>query len=340
MKAIQVTRYGSPEALQLRELEEPQPAAGQVRIRVRAVGINFADILTRFGVYTGTPKPPFIPGLEVAGEIDAVGPHVVERQPGERVLAFTRFHGYAERVVVSESHASPFPARMSFEEAAALPVNYLTAYHAMFFMGGLKKGERILIHAAAGGVGVAATQLAKIAEAEIFGTASASKHDFIRQQGVAHAIDYHAQDFEAEVRRLTQGAGVHMVLDAVGGRSFAKSYRLLVPTGRLIVFGFSSAVKGKSRLALLRALPELLASPRFAPLDLIQTNRAVIGVHLGLLGSEEHVLAPQLKKLFEYYEQGLIRPHIDKVFPLAEAAAAHHYLQDRKSVGKLILRVE
>lgn len=340
MKAVQVTRYGPPEVLKLVELPDPPPAAGQVRIHVRAVGINFADILSRFGVYTGTPKPPFIPGLEVAGEIDAVGPQVVGRQPGERVVAFTRFNGYAERVLVPEKHALPFPARMSFDDAAALLVNYLTAYHSMFFMGSLRKGERILIHAAAGGVGVAATQLAKIAGAEIFGTASASKHDFIRQQGVQHAIDYRTQDFEAEVRRLTKGAGVHMVLDAVGGRSFAKSYRLLVPTGRLVVFGFSSAVVGKSRWSLLGALPEFFASPRFAPLDLIQTNRAVIGVHLGLLGNEEHVLGGQLAKLFEYYEQGSIQPHIGKIFPLAEAAAAHHYMQDRKSVGKIILRVD
>lgn len=340
MKAIQVTRLGPPEVLQLRELPDPQPAGGEVRIRVRAAGINFADVLARVGVYTGTPKPPFVPGLEVAGEIDAVGPHVVERQPGERVMVFTRFNGYAERVVVPETQAAPFPARMSFEEAAALPVNYLTAYHAMFFMGNLKKGERVLIHAAAGGVGVAATQLAKIAGAEIFGTASPGKHDFIRQQGVVHAIDYRSRDFEAEVTRLTGGAGVHMVLDAVGGRSFAKSYRLLAPTGRLVVFGFSSALKGKSRLSLLRAIPEYLAMPRFSPMDLIQTNRAVIGVHLGLFGREQPILVPQLQKLFEYYEQGLIRPHIGKIFPLAEAAAAHHYLQDRKSVGKLLLRVD
>lgn len=337
MKAAVVTRLGPPEVLVLREERDPEPGEGQVRIRVATAGVNFADILARMGLYPGAPRAPFIPGLELSGTIEKVGGGVAAARVGERVLALTNFGGYAEQAVVPAAQAIPIPQARSLEEAAALPVNYLTAYHMMFRMGNLQPGERILIHGAAGGVGLAAIQLAKIAQAEIYGTASASKLDFLRQLGVTNLVDYTKQNFETEFRRMTGGEGVDMVLDAVGGKSFAKSYRLLRSAGRLLIYGFSTAARGKSRNAV-RAVVEFLRTKRYHPLSLMRDNKAVIGVHLGRLGARGDVLAEELRTLFRFYNEGKIRPHIGKVFPLAEAADAHRFIQDRKNVGKILLK--
>ena len=337
MKAAVVTRLGPPEVFALREMPDPEPAEGQVRIRVAAVGVNFADILARMGLYPGTPKPPFVPGLELSGTIEKAGKGVAASRVGERVLALTSFGAYVERAVVPAARAIPTPQAMSLEEAAALPVNYLTAYHMIFRMGNLQPGERILIHGAAGGVGLAAIQLAKIARAEIFGTASASKFDFLRQWGVTNLVDYTKQDFETEIRRMTGEEGLDMVLDAVGGKSFAKSYRLLRPCGRLLIYGFSTSARGKSRNAA-RALVEFLRTKRYHPLNLMRDNKAVIGVHLGRMVSRSEILAEALRTLFRLYGEGKIRPHIGRIFPLAEAAAAHRFIQDRKNIGKVLLK--
>src|SRR3990172_5922538 len=197
MKAIQVTKHGVPGVFSLTELSAPQPGPGQVVVRVAAAGINFADLLMRLGLYPGTPKPPFTPGFEVAGTVETAGAGVTSPRAGERVVAMMlKGGGYAEKAALPAAHCLPIPANMSFEEAAALPVNYLTAYQAFTYMAHLRAVERVLIHAAAGGVGLAAIQLARLAGAETFGTASASKHDFLRQQGLDHAIDYRGQDFE------------------------------------------------------------------------------------------------------------------------------------------------
>jgi NADPH:quinone reductase-like Zn-dependent oxidoreductase len=337
MKIVEVTRYGPPEVLALREAIEPAPAAGQVLVRVRAAGINFADILMRLGLYTNTPKPPFVPGFEVSGTVEALGDGVESLRAGDRVVASTfPGGGYAEKVLVPASRILPLPPEMSFEDGAAIPVNYLTAYQSLTHMANVRSGERVLIHAAAGGVGLAAIQLSRIAGAEIFGTASASKHPFLRQQGVAHAIDYHSQDFEAEVLRLTNNEGVDVVLDAVGGVSYRKSYRLLRAGGRLICFGMSAAVAGKGRS--LKALMAWWSTPSFNALDLIGRNRAVIGVHLGELGRANPALVRSwLEELFRLYAAGRIKPHIGATFSLAEAAAAHHFIHDRKNIGKVLL---
>lgn len=337
MKVIVARSYGPPEVLELRTAEpDPTSGPGQVRIRVQAAGINFADLLMRLGLYPGAPKPPFTPGLEASGTIEAVGPGVPARRIGERVLAMMNTGGYAETVVVRTEQAIAIPPEMSFEEAAALPVNYLTAYHALIYMARLRAGERLLIHAAAGGVGLAAIELAKMVGAEIFGTASAAKHDFLHSRGVAHAIDYRTQDFAAEVERLTAGRGVDVVLDAVGGESFRKSYRVLAAAGRLIVFGLSEAVHGPGRSLL--SLFSLLRTPRFNPMEMMRKNRAVIGVHIGTLGRDNPaLLLSELTELFRLYGEGRIKPYVGKTFPLAEAAAAHRFVHNRRNIGKVLL---
>ncbi len=334
MKAIQLLKHGPPQVLRLSDVPDPELKPGYVLIRVRAAGINFADIFTRLGLYPDAPKPPLTPGLEVSGEIEAVGSGVTEPKAGQRVMALTRSGGYAEMASVPAGQAVPMPSGMSFEQAAALPVNYLTAYHMLFTMGNVLPGERVLIHAAAGGVGLAAIELAKIADAQIYGTASASKFDFLRKRGIQFLIDYRTQDFEAEIRRLTAGEGVDMVLDAVGGESFGKSYRLLRPGGRLMVFGFSAALSG-TRRNYLKATLEFMKTPKFHALRMMGENRAVVGLHLGRLRPE--VIRREYAALLKYFAEARIQPYIGKTFPLAEAAAAHVYIQERKNIGKVLL---
>lgn len=335
MNAIIVESHGPPQVLRYAsQLADPEIRGDQVRVRVRASGINFADILARLGLYPDAPRPPFIPGLEVSGEIEKIGQDVRSFVEGQRVIALTRSGGYAEKVCAQADRVSPIPETMSYEQAAGFPVNYLTAYHMLFTMGNVRPGERVLIHAAAGGVGLAAIELSNIAGAEVFGTASRSKFDFLRARGVEQLVDYRHQDFEKEVRRLTHGEGVDIVLDPVGGDSFAKSYRLLRPAGRLLVFGFSTIVGG-AKSNWLRVATRYLGTPRFDPLRMMGENRAVIGVHLGRLTPA--TLRPEFEALHKYFAEGRIRPHIDKTFPLAQASLAHQYIQERKNIGKVLL---
>ena len=207
MKVVVLTGHGGPEVLRVEERSDPPVGPGEVRIAVRAAGINFADTMARVGIYPDAPKPPCVLGYEVAGEVESVGDGVESPKVGDRVVAGVRFGGQAELVTVPADQVLPLPDRLSFEQGAAVPVNYATAYCALVVMAGVKPGERALIHAAAGGVGTAAVQIARHHGAEVFGTASASKHDAIRELGVAHPIDYRTLDFEQEVRRLTGGQG-------------------------------------------------------------------------------------------------------------------------------------
>ena len=197
MKAVVLTATGGPEVLQVKERAEPALGVGEVRIAVKAAGVNFADTLARVGLYPDAPKPPCVLGYEVAGEVEALGEGVSSHAVGDRVIAGTRFGGQAEVVVVPAAQVLPLPQRLSFEQGAAFPVNYGTAYAALIVMGGMRENDRVLIHAAGGGVGIAATQLARNRGAEIFGTASPAKHDAIRAQGVRYPIDYRGRDLSA-----------------------------------------------------------------------------------------------------------------------------------------------
>jgi NADPH:quinone reductase-like Zn-dependent oxidoreductase len=246
-----------------------------------------------------------------------------------------RFGGYTDTLVLSQKQAFKMPTAMTFEEAAALPVVYLTAYHMMMFTGRLRKGSSVLIHSAAGGVGLAAIQLARMQDCRIFGIASSSKHDFLREQGVQFPIDNDA-DFVAEVRQKNNGRGVDLVLDPVGGKSFSQGYELLAPAGRLVCFGLSAAASGKTR-SLLHAGLQLLKVPSYKPTKLMDDNKAVAGVNMGHLFGELDMLAEEFGDLIALYEEGKIRPHVDKTFSFDEAPLAHHYLHDRKAKGKVLL---
>jgi synaptic vesicle membrane protein VAT-1 len=336
MKQVWITRAGGPEVLEVREAPNPEPAAGEVVIEVTAAGLNFADILARMGLYPDAPKLPTVVGYEVAGMVAALGQGVGDLAAGTRVLALTRFGGHSSVVAVPRRQVVELPDGLSVQAAAAIPVTYLTAWLMLVRLGNLQRGERVLIHAAAGGVGQAAVQLARWRGAEIFGTASASKHETLREAGVEHCIDYRNQDFEEAVRELTGGKGVHLVVDAVGGSSFRKSYRLLAPMGRLFMFGVSSMAPGERR-SIPAAIKGLASMPRFRAIPLMNENRGVFGINLGHLWDEAEAMMAMMDEILALTRDGVLEPVIDRTFPFEEAAAAHRYLQDRKNIGKVLL---
>ena len=337
MRAVFVTRKGGPSVLEIREAAAVDPAPGQVRIRVKAIGLNFADVLARLGVYTGTPKTPFIPGLEFAGIIDKAGDGVEAYRGGERVMAVSRFGSHAELVTVDALRVMRMPDSMSFEEAAAFPVNYLSAHCGLLHLGQLRPRERLLVHAAAGGVGIASVQLARHVGAEIFGTAGSDiKVRFLNDLGIAHAIDYSRQDFAPQIRRLTGGYGVDVVMDSVAGRLFRPSWDLLAPMGRYVIFGMAS-VSGKGGLNYLRAARHLLALPRILPLSLVASNRTLAGFHLGTLNPSHSYFRNAMSEILGLHARGVLRPFIGATFPFERIREAHAHLQSRASIGKVIV---
>ena len=290
--------------------------------------MNFADLMARRGLYPDAPRLPFVPGYEVAGEVDAGEASRI----GQRVLAFTRFGGYSDVVVVPSQRAIPIPPRLSFAEAAAIPVVWVTAWHMLVEMCNVRRGQRVLVHAAAGGVGTAALQICRRIGAEVIGTASASKHARLLEIGLSHAIDYRTQDFETEVKRITGGRGVHVILDAVGGASIKKGWRCLAPTGKLVVFGASSVMRGPVAM-----LSSVLRMTPFWPLRVMQENKALIGVNIGRLWGAEDLLASELRAILQGIEEGAFRPIVDAEVPLQDAGRAHSRLERRENFGKVVL---
>ena len=336
MRQIVITAVGGPEKLVVRETPDPQAAPGTLRIRVRASGINFADILARKGLYPDAPKLPCVVGYEVSGTVDAVGDGVDAIWVGREVLAMTRFGGYADTVIVPLDQVFEKPASLSFEQAAAIPVNYLTAWQLLVTMGALKRDETVLIHNAGGGVGLAAIDVARHIGARIIGTASAGKHAFLRERGLHEAIDYRAQDWTPAVMRLTDRRGVELITDPLGGNHWKKSYAALRSTGRLGMFGISAASESKL-IGPLRLLPVALGMPFFHPIALMNSNRAVFGVNLGHMWHETAMLRPWMDAILQGVADGWARPHVDKVFPFDEAGDAQRYMEERRNTGKVVL---
>lgn len=336
MQQVWIPKIGAPSVLEVRDASDPTPAAGEVRVRVEATGVNFADIMARMGLYPDAPKLPAVVGYEASGVIDAVGAGVDASRMGQRVVGMTRFGGYSDVICIPERQAAPLPDHIGFVEAAALPVNYLTAWLMLVRLGNVQAGERVLVHAAAGGVGQAAVQICKWKGAEIIGTASAGKHDRLRESGVAHCIDYRTQDFEVEVERITNGQGVGIALDALGGKSFHKSYRCLGSLGRMYAFGASSFAPGQTRSAI-AAVKGLIGMRSFSPMKMMDANRGVHGVNLGHLWDIADQMRDMLDEIIALVADGTFAPVISATFPLAKAADAHTYIQERKNFGKVIL---
>lgn len=330
MRAVVITKHGGPEVLKVEERPDPRLGAGEVRIDVAAAGVNFADVMARIGVYPDAPKPPCVVGYEVAGTVLEVGDGVEGLSSGQRVLAGTKFGGYASQVVVAAGDVVALPDELTFEQGAAIPVNYATAWAGLIGYGSLQPGERVLIHAAGGGVGIAATQIARRAGAEIYGTSSPSKHERIRELGVEHTIDYTRPGWETGLPKFD------LVMDALGGASFRRSYNLLRPGGRLVAFGASAVVSGEKRNPV-SALRTVLRMPRFNMIKQMSESKAVIGLNMLSLWKDRETLAPWIEPLRELMADGTIQPVVAGAFPFADAGEGHRMLTERRNLGKVVL---
>jgi NADPH:quinone reductase-like Zn-dependent oxidoreductase len=331
MRAVVITRHGPPDVLQVQERPAPRPGRGEVLIDVAAAGINFADLMARLGLYPDAPKPPCVVGYEVSGTVAELGDGVEGTlRTGQRVIAPVRFGGYAEQAVAGADGVVPLPDDVSFELGATIPIAYATAWEALIRAGNLQAGERVLIQAAAGGVGIAATQIAKRAGAEVWGTSSPGKHEAIRGFGVDHPVDYTSSDWERGLPKLD------LVMDALGGASFRRSYRLLRAGGRLVCFGASGVVSGERR-NLLAAARTALQMPRFNMIKQMSDSKSVIGLNVLSIWDEFQSADRWRKPLTELLTDGTIQPVLAKSFPFDRAADAHRFISERRNIGKVVL---
>jgi NADPH:quinone reductase-like Zn-dependent oxidoreductase len=334
MRQVVITRAGAIDVLKIQEKPDPKPAPGEVAVRVKASGINFADILARQGLYPDSPKLPAVIGYEVAGVVEAAGSEADSALLGKAVLSLTRFGGYSDIVTVPADMVFEIPPSLTFEQAAAIPVNYLTAWGLLVVMGSLAKDEAVLIHNAGGGVGLAALDIAKKIGAVTYGTASTGKHEFLKQRGLDHPIDYRGQDWLAALMKLTDGRGVELAIDPLG--DWKKSYRALRSTGRLGVFGVS-AVSGDGLTGKIRMLKAGLRLPFFHPLSMMGKNKGVFGLNLGHMWHEKEKVQAWMKAILEGVGEGWIKPHVDRAFPFEQAGQAHSYIEARKNIGKVVM---
>ena len=312
MRAVQVKGFGGLDQLELVELPDPQPQTGQVRIRVEASGLNYADVMQREGLYPGGPKPPFIPGLEAAGVVEAGD----SLPAGSRVMAMSGSGCHAEQVCVSSSACIPFPDSMSFVEAAAFPVQYLTAYHALTTCGRATAGQTVLIHAAAGGVGTAAVQIAKLLGLHVIGTASSEeKRRRVLDLGADRAFSY--EEFD---EKLTGKNAPNLILEMVGGEIFERSLEILPSLGTLVVYGAASK-----------------QVQSVDTLKLLFRSHAVVGLHLNAIFERPQLLGESFKQLLSWIEQGKLKMQVGHVLPLAEIREAHELISSRGSYGKIVL---
>jgi NADPH:quinone reductase-like Zn-dependent oxidoreductase len=336
MRQIVTTANGDIDVLKVQEKPDPTPRDDEVVIRVRAAGLNFADILARQGLYPDGPPKPCVMGYEVSGVVDTGGKDVNKSFIGKSVVAMTRFGGQSELIAVKATQMFEKPEKLTFEQAAAIPVNYLTAYALLVVMGSLHAGESILIHNAGGGVGLAALDIAKQIGVETYGTASPGKHKFLTERGLDHAIDYRSQDWQPQLMQLTNGRGVDLIIDPIGGAHWKKSYASLRHTGRLGMFGVSSgSANGLSgKLKMLKAAIQM---PRFHPLGMFNKNRGVFGLNLGHMWHEPEKIALWMRDILRGVEEGWIRPHVDQAFSFDDVGKAHRRLEERKNIGKVVL---
>ncbi|WP_077617647.1 quinone oxidoreductase family protein [Bacillus sinesaloumensis] len=322
MRAIQFTEYGGPEVLKLVEVERPKPNANEVVIEVKAIGVNYADTARREGQYVVKTELPFIPGAEVAGIVVEIGDEVTSVKVGARVVTLLNSNGYAEYAVSHERTLIPIPEGVDFETAVALPLQGLSAYHIIKTMGRLEEGETILIHAAAGGVGLLAVQLAKLFGAgKVIATASTDeKLTLARDMGADEIVNYTSSDWDNQVLFLTDGKGVDVALEMAGGDVFKKTLGCLAPYGRLVIYGVASGEQS-----------------RMYPSSLMAKNQSVIGFFLPQIMRRKELFQTSLIELLQYVGSGKLKLTIGGVYPLDQAAMVHEQLQGRKTFGKLIL---
>ena len=335
MRKIVYPRAGGVETIQIVEEDDPVPQSDQVCVRIHRAGINFAELMMRQGLYGSSPDFPFTPGYEASGVVIGVGDQVATLKEGDRVLAMTGFGGYSEKVCMDARRVIPIPDSVSFDQAAAIPVTYGTAFHMLVHLGRISKGDSVLIHHAAGGVGTAVAQICQSFGASlVVGTASTPKRGFVESMGMRF-VDREGEDFEEVCKDLTDGKGVHHAIDPVGGRHLLRSYKSLRKGCKLYYFGASAAVKGEKR-SRLSELRMWWGMPRFDPLKLMTSNKAVFGVHMGLL-EDETVFKGHLSSLSKMLENGGIDPVIDSVWRFEKVAEAQMHIHNRKNRGKVLL---
>lgn len=320
MKSIVVPQYGGPEVLELQEVTIPEPRNGEVRVQVKAAGMNYADIMQREGLYPGGPKPPYGAGFEVAGVIEKLGPGVSHFKLGDAVMGFCQ-NGYSEYAILPAGQVFPKPAELDFHQAAAVPCQYLTAYHALLTLGRLKPGHTVLIQAAAGGLGTLMVQIARNVGATIIGTCgSDEKCELLRELGCQYPINYNAADFVAEVKTITGGVGCDLIIESVGGDIFEKSFRCLKSRGMLVTLGVASK-----------------DAPSISAVKLLANNWIVAGMHLMAYTTDKLAMANALRDLHHWLIDGRLTVIARHSFPLEKAAEAQQFISDRKSTGKVVL---
>lgn len=337
MRQIVIPKYGNPNVFRIEDKPDLVPKENEVLINVETIGVNFADIMARKGLYQDAPKPPMVVGYEVSGKVGSIGEGVDQNWANKSVLALSRFNGYADQVCVPLGQVFEKPAALDFERAAAIPVNYLTAYQLLVVQGGLKENESVLIHNAGGGVGLAALDIAVELGAVSYGTASSHKAGFLKERGLNYFIDYRKQDWPKELMKYTHNQGVELVIDPIGGKHWKQGYKVLRATGRLGMFGASS-LTGSSLPGILNVLSVLAQMPFFHPLSLMNRNKSVFGVNLGHMWHEPKKVGLWMHKILEGYKEGWVRPHVGKAFAMEEVAEAHDYIERRMNIGKVVLK--
>ena len=343
MRQLIIPEPGGPDVFEMRESGDPDAGPGEVRIRVRAAGVNFADLSARMGTYQDAPPFPCCIGYEVAGVVDQVGPAAEPATAvavGDEVFGMTMFGGYADTVVVPAHQVRRVPVGLDLVAAAGVPVVSLTAYMMVIRLGSVRPGESILIHGVGGGVGLAALQFALDRGAVVIGTASGRKHARLHELGVEHLIDYRTQDLRTEVRRIVGNRGVDVILDPIGGPATRTNYKLLAPLGRLFLYGVSSTSARGARTRSYRQIVAAVArTPVFHPFQLMNANKGVFGINMNRLAADVPSMTAAFDDIVEALAGSVLDPIIDATFPLEDAGRAHAYLADGNNFGKVVLTV-
>ncbi len=338
MRAIQLIKYGnSNDAFKVVEIEKPVISADEVLIKVETFGLNFADVMARRGLYKDAPPLPCVLGYEVVGRIAQTGANVQDIKEGQKVVAFTRFGGYAEYAKTNSSGVTVIPEDMDNGVATALSTQYCTAYYAAYDMANIKEGEIVLIHAAAGGVGIALFQLAKRKGCKVIGTAgSEEKIQFLKKAGIDYAINYREVDFEVEIPKLLGKEKPDVIFDPIGGKSFKKSKGLLDFGGRIVTYGASDQLtRGKGMVS---GLKLLFGFGFMHPVGLLMKSIGVLGVNmLRIADHKPKVLHRALESVVAMASKNEIEPYVGKEYKAEDIAEAHEYLESRKSIGKIVL---
>ncbi|MEZ4440022.1 MAG: medium chain dehydrogenase/reductase family protein [Polyangiaceae bacterium] len=340
-RKVVIHRAGSYDRLKIESQPRREPKPGEVEVEVRAIGVNYADVVVRMGLYASAREFvgwPITPGFEVAGVVTAVGRGVTDHRPGDRVFAVTLFDGYATRVTVPSHQVFALPEGMSFVQGAAFPVVFLTAYFALHVLAHPRRGDRVLVHSAAGGVGGALVQLLRRAECEVTGVVGGShKVAAAEELGCDHVIDKSSEDLWARAEAISE-RGFDVVLDANGVATLGESYAHLRPAGKLVIYGFATMMPKKGgRPNYLKLAVDYLRTPRYNPLDLTNDSKSILAFNLSYLFDRSDILDEAMRDLSAWLAEGVITPPTATTYRFEDVAKAHADIESGRTIGKLVL---